>query len=158
MSFRAEVLPIPTALHAEMMGASWRADPRCPSWAELALLRMSHWGFDGALHDGELVVAAAVADDVVRAFSRIFEARFPIERMVRIDVHGGDDDRSMAANNCSGFNFRTIATDESTGSPNRSFYLAARTFATDHADALATLGDALAETDIWADTQPGAFR
>jgi sulfonate transport system substrate-binding protein len=49
---------------------------------------------------------------------------------------------------------RTIATDESTGSPNRSFYLAARTFAADHADALATLGDALAETDIWAGDHP----
>jgi sulfonate transport system substrate-binding protein len=49
---------------------------------------------------------------------------------------------------------RTIATDESTGSPNRSFYLAARTFATDHADALKTLGEALAETDIWADDNP----
>jgi len=49
---------------------------------------------------------------------------------------------------------RTIATDESTGSPNRSFYLAARTFATDHADALKTLGDALAETDIWAGDHP----
>ena len=109
MSFRAEVLPIPTALQVEMVGASWRDDPRCPAWPELALIRMSHWGFDDAAHDGELVVAAAVADDVVRAFSRIFEARFPIERMVRIDAHGGDDDLSMAANNCSGFNFRTIA-------------------------------------------------
>ena len=49
---------------------------------------------------------------------------------------------------------RTIATDESTGSPNRSFYLADRTFATDHADALAALGEALAETDTWADDHP----
>jgi sulfonate transport system substrate-binding protein len=49
---------------------------------------------------------------------------------------------------------RTIATDESVGSPNRSFYLAARTFATNHPDALTTLGDALAETDIWADDHP----
>jgi sulfonate transport system substrate-binding protein len=49
---------------------------------------------------------------------------------------------------------RTIATDESVGSPNRSFYLAARTFATAYADALSTLGDALAETDVWADDHP----
>lgn len=45
---------------------------------------------------------------------------------------------------------RTIATDESVGSPNRSFYLAARSFATDHADALAALATALTETDSWA--------
>ena len=49
---------------------------------------------------------------------------------------------------------RTIATDESVGSPNRSFYLAARTFATDHADALSSLGDALTETDAWAGDHP----
>ncbi len=49
---------------------------------------------------------------------------------------------------------RTIATDESTGSPNRSFYLAARPFAVDHTAALETLGEALAETDLWADDHP----
>lgn len=107
--FRADVLPIPPEVQAEMTGASWRPDPRCPAWPALALLRMNHWGFDGALHDGELVVAAAVAGDVVSAFERIFAARFPIERMVRIDVYGGDDNASMDANNTSGFNFRTIA-------------------------------------------------
>lgn len=49
---------------------------------------------------------------------------------------------------------RTIATDESTGSPNRSFYLARRAFATDHAGALEELANALTETDTWADTHP----
>jgi hypothetical protein len=107
--FQADVLPIEPAVQAEMTGASWRPDPRCPDWPALALLRMNHWGFDGAPHDGELVVAAAVASDVVFAFERIFAARFPIERMVRIDAYGGDDNASMEANNTSGFNFRTIA-------------------------------------------------
>ena len=107
--FRADVLPIPPEVQAEMTGASWRPDPRCPAWPALALLRMNHWGFDGALHDGELVVAAAVASDVASAFERIFAARFPIQRMVRIDAYGGDDNASMEANNTSGFNFRTIA-------------------------------------------------
>jgi hypothetical protein len=107
--FRASVRAIPLAMQAEMTGASWHPDTRCPDWRELALIEMSHWGFDGAVCDGELVVAAEVADDVVSAFERIFEARFPIERMVRIDVYGGDDNRSMEANNTSGFNFRTVA-------------------------------------------------
>ncbi len=49
---------------------------------------------------------------------------------------------------------RTIATDESTGSPNRSFYLAARSFAVDHPEALVALGEALTETDLWADDHP----
>lgn len=49
---------------------------------------------------------------------------------------------------------RTIADDESVGSPNRSFYLASRSFATDDADALKVLTAALEETDSWADAHP----
>ena len=109
MSFRAELLPISPELQAEMIGASWHPDARCPAWGDLVVIRMPHWGFDAVVHPGELVVAAAVADDVVSAFARIFAARFPIERMVRIDAYGGDDNRSMEANNTSAFNFRTIA-------------------------------------------------
>ena len=95
-----------------MRGASWREHERCPAFGALALVHVSHHGTDGAVHQGELVIAAAVADDVVRAFERIFAARFPIERMERIDAYGADDDRSMAANNSSGFCFRTVAGTE----------------------------------------------
>jgi hypothetical protein len=107
--FQPDVLPISPAVQTAMTGASWHADARCPAWRELVVIHMPHWGFDGEVHQGELVVAAAVASDVVLAFARIFDARFPIERMVRIDAYGGDDNRSMEANNTSGFNFRTVA-------------------------------------------------
>lgn len=111
--YRAQVQPLPPTIADELRGVSWHPDPRCPDLAELALVSLRHVGFDGADHDGELVVAAAVADDVARAFERIYQARFPIERMIRIDAYGGDDDRSMAANNSSGFNFRTVAGTDS---------------------------------------------
>ncbi|HTM21713.1 MAG TPA: M15 family metallopeptidase [Kofleriaceae bacterium] len=104
--FDAEVLPLGIDLCADMNGRSWRDDPRCPRFDELALVRMNHHGFDGAIHRGELVIAAAVADDVVAAFARIFAAGFPIELMARVDRFDADDARSMAANNCSAFNFR----------------------------------------------------
>ena len=58
---------------------------------------------------GELVVSKDVVADVLHVFERLFDARFPIERMERVDVFGGDDDASMAANNTSAFNHRTIA-------------------------------------------------
>jgi D-alanyl-D-alanine carboxypeptidase-like protein len=104
--FAADVLPLPDEVCAEMRGRSWQDEPRCPRLHELALLRLAHHGFDGAVHRGELVVAAAVADDVVAAFARVFAAGFPIAMMARIDRFGADDARSMAANNCSAFNFR----------------------------------------------------
>ena len=74
--------------------------------ADLRLLSVSHWGFDGAPRQGEVVVAASVADDIVGVFRTLFDARFPIESIRLIDEFGGDDDRSMAANNTSAFNCR----------------------------------------------------
>jgi hypothetical protein len=59
---------------------------------------------------GQLVVATSVAPVLSRIFSEIYErAAFRIERMERVDKYGGDDDASMAANNTSAFNCRTVA-------------------------------------------------
>ena len=94
------------------MTSSWR--PGCPvGLGDLRLLRLSFWGFDGAPHTGELVVHRSVAADVVAVFGRLFDRRFPIHRMRLVDAYRGDDDRSMAADNTSGFNCR-----RSVGSPN----------------------------------------
>jgi hypothetical protein len=41
-------------------------------------------------------------------FGRLYGAGFPIRRMERIEVYGGDDDASMAADNTSAFNCREI--------------------------------------------------
>lgn len=59
-------------------------------------------------HQGTLIVAADVAEDMVEIMSALFEARFPIERMEPVDVYHGDDDASMAANNTSAFNCRPV--------------------------------------------------
>jgi hypothetical protein len=98
---------IPKAIREEMRGRSWRRDPRCPPIEDLALLTVDHWGFDGSVHRGEMIVASAVADELLVAFARIFEARFPIETMQRIDLFDADDEASMEANNASSFCFRT---------------------------------------------------
>jgi D-alanyl-D-alanine carboxypeptidase len=101
--FRATIEPAP----AERMTESWR--PGCPvPLDDLRLLALTHWGFDGEVHRGELVIHADQARAVKEAFRALFQARFPIKRMQLVDVYGGDDDRSMAANNTSGFNCRTV--------------------------------------------------
>jgi D-alanyl-D-alanine carboxypeptidase-like protein len=81
--------------------------PGCPvSPSQLRLLRVSHWDFRGRVHVGELVVQAREAQNVVSVFRRLYAARFPIRRLRLVDVYGADDDRSMAADNTSGFNCR----------------------------------------------------
>jgi hypothetical protein len=103
-SFEATIAHIHHATLARM-SYSWRDG--CPVPIEdLRLLTMSFWGYDGRVHSGEMVVHADVSRDVVRVFRRLFEARFPIRRMRLVDEYGADDDRSMAANNTSGFNCR----------------------------------------------------
>jgi poly-gamma-glutamate synthesis protein (capsule biosynthesis protein) len=69
---------------------------------------MGYLGFDGRQHTGEMVVAAAYARDVVGVFRKLYDARWPIRRMRLVDAYGGDDERSMAADNTSGFNCRRV--------------------------------------------------
>jgi hypothetical protein len=57
----------------------------------LAYLTMSHWGFDGEHHTGEMIVNVSVADDVVEVFRRLHEARFPIEQMRIVTLEEVDD-------------------------------------------------------------------
>jgi len=91
------------------LGSSWRAGLGCPGADQLRALDLSHWGYDGAVHQGRLIVAAGHAERIVAVFRDLYAARFPIQRMVPVDAYGGDDGASMRANNTSGFNCRTVA-------------------------------------------------
>lgn len=91
-----------------MRGVSWREHPDCPSFEALRLVRLRHRGFDKLSHEGELVVHASLAHEVVEIFERIYAASFPIHSVRRIDHFRGSDPDSMAANNSSAFNFRVI--------------------------------------------------
>jgi hypothetical protein len=101
--FSVEISPVTR----EELGASWR--PGCPvPPSALRSMRIRHWGFDGATHEGELVVHRDAVSDLSVVFRRLFALRFPIERMEPVDAYGADDDRSMAANNTSAFNCRRV--------------------------------------------------
>ncbi len=85
--------------------SSWRAG--CPvAPADLRKLELSHWGFDDRPHTGALVVHADQADAIIGVFRRLYDRRFPIRKMEPIDVYGGSDEASIAADNTSGFNCR----------------------------------------------------
>jgi len=74
----------------------------------LKLIRFQHLGFDGQLHRGEIVVMDAAADHVSQIFRRLAEKNFPIEKARLMNYYSGDDDRSIADNNTSGFNHRNV--------------------------------------------------
>ncbi len=86
---------------------SYRAG--CPvKPAQLRTVHVSYWGFDGEPHEGAIVVARRVAPQIVTAFRKLWAARFPIRRLRPVSAYRGDDDRSMAADNTSGFNCRFV--------------------------------------------------
>jgi D-alanyl-D-alanine carboxypeptidase len=87
---------------------SWR--PGCPvDVGRLRLLKADYWGFDRRVHRGELVVHRDHARRILGVLERLFKAHYPIQRMRLVDAYRGDDDRSMAANNTSGFNCRKVS-------------------------------------------------
>jgi D-alanyl-D-alanine carboxypeptidase len=99
--FSASVLPVTTT----QLGGSWH--PGCPVGAAgLRTVRVSYWGFDGARHIGAIVVNRSVTGDVQVIFRALYRARFPIRSMTPVSAYSGSDDRSMAADNTSGFNCR----------------------------------------------------
>lgn len=102
--------PIPGEVAERMRGVSWRADePRCPPLAELALLEIGHLDFDGQSQRGQLVVARELVPPTRALFARLWQLGFPLRGMRLIEEHGGSDEASMAADNSSAFNFRTVA-------------------------------------------------
>jgi D-alanyl-D-alanine carboxypeptidase len=106
--FHGTISPLGAHTRARMTGISWHNG--CPvGLRDLRLLELDHWGYDGLVKHGRLVVHEQAARKVRRVFRRLFETHFPIRRMRLIDAYGGSDGRSLAANNTSAFNCRFVA-------------------------------------------------
>jgi hypothetical protein len=106
--FTGSVSPLDAATRQLMVGRSWHAG--CPvPLRDLRLLRLTYYGFDGRAHQGELVVHRWYANGLLHVFRRLYDERYPIQRMRLVDRYGADDDRSMEADNTSAFNCRLRA-------------------------------------------------
>lgn len=98
---------IPEEVKQRIEGISYKKDCRVP-YSELRYVRVTHMGFDGKPHSGELIVNQAIAEDIVEIFRELYRLKYPIERMELVDEYAADDNLSMAANNSSAFNYRVI--------------------------------------------------
>lgn len=102
--FTAE--PISDEIFARMWSKSYKKDCTIPR-SELSYIKALHITLDGEIKRGEMVVNRAISDDIVKILRALFDAGYPIERMVLVDNYDADDEASMAANNSSAFNYRT---------------------------------------------------
>jgi D-alanyl-D-alanine carboxypeptidase-like protein len=85
--FHASIQSLRKPLRAELTGRFWH--PGCPvPLSRLRLLTVTHWGFDGRAHTGQLVVNQDAAASLARVFRRLYALRFPIRHMRLADAYG----------------------------------------------------------------------
>ena len=95
------------AVIKRIYGKSYKDNPTI-TYEDLRYIRVLHFDFMGQVRIGELIVHKDISDDIVDIFHELYEAKYPIEKMVLIDEYNGDDNSSMADNNTSAFNYREI--------------------------------------------------
>ena len=89
-------------------GNTYKKDCIVPK-EDLRYLLILHKDKKGNIHQGEMVVHKLIAKDVLEIFEKLFEAGYPIERIVLPDNYLADDEMMMRDNNSSCFNFRFIS-------------------------------------------------
>ena len=75
----------------------------------LELVTVNYYGFDGKLHQGQIIVNKEIVNDIVEIFKVIEEIKFPVEKVVPIAEYDWSDEKSMNDNNTSSFNYRFIS-------------------------------------------------
>lgn len=97
-------------IKARITGSSYpdTQEPLQISYEELSYVHVLHYDFEGQIQEGELICNQAVAQDLVEIFYELYESQYPIEKIRLIDEYSADDEASMADNNTSCFNYRTV--------------------------------------------------
>jgi peptidoglycan L-alanyl-D-glutamate endopeptidase CwlK len=76
---------------------------------KLDLVTVKYYGFDGKLHQGQIIVNKEIVNDIVEIFKVIEEIKFSVEKVVPIVGYNWSDEKSMNDNNTSSFNYRFIS-------------------------------------------------
>ena len=101
-------VPIDDRNFSRIDGKSFKKNCPVPV-SDLRYLRVLHRDLHGRTLEGELICHVLIADALIDIFRRLFETRYPIEKIRLIDEYGADDELSMRDNNSSCFNFRFVS-------------------------------------------------
>jgi hypothetical protein len=75
---------------------------------DLKYVKVLHYDFHQNIKTGELIVNTLVAKDITKIFKELYDNKYPVEKIRLIDEYDADDEKSMADNNTSCFNYRRI--------------------------------------------------
>jgi hypothetical protein len=114
LAFHTSVQPLSPQQRADLNGLSWHRG--CPvALSDLRLLTVTHWGFDGRAHSGQLVVNERFAVPLSRVFRRLYELRFPIRHMSFADAYGPSGSRPADGDVTASFECRQAVPSPCTG-------------------------------------------
>ena len=89
-------------------GKSFKTDCTLPR-EDLRYIRVLHIDLNNKTHEGEMICNKYIADTLLKIFKKLYEEKYPIERMVLVDEYDADDEKAMEDNDSSCFNFRFIS-------------------------------------------------
>ncbi len=100
------------ALQKRVIGMSFPENPKdAPvKLKDLRYVHILYVDFDGAEHEGELLVHRKVTKDVMEIFEALYDAKYPLRSVRLVDdfEEPFDDNRSMAADNTSAYCCRRV--------------------------------------------------
>ncbi|MDP3889469.1 MAG: M15 family metallopeptidase [bacterium] len=92
----------------QKMAYSWHNDSPVPL-EDLRCITVSYYDFDGNVVQGELIMHALVADDIIEIFKELFTIKFPLASMMLVGDYKKDEkDYRIATNCCAHFTRRVI--------------------------------------------------
>ena len=84
--YRYSMRGLSKQLRSQLTPRFWREGCPVQLW-NLRVLTVSHYGWDGLVHEGQLIVRVDVAAPLAKVFRRLYELRFPIRHMRLQDMY-----------------------------------------------------------------------
>ena len=87
----------------------------CPlSPNDLVHIQVPYWGFDHKSHAGILVVNKNIKTQIQEIFQKIYEIKFPIEKIKPLEDYNNNEEKAMEDNDTFGYHCKKM-----TSNPNR---------------------------------------
>lgn len=99
------ITTISRSIQSKMTNTTWNKS--CPvSLSELRIVNIKHWNFKSETQTGQLIVHKSISIEIQTIFKKLFQQKALIHSVIPMYKFGGNDEKSMLANNTSVFNCR----------------------------------------------------
>lgn len=100
--------PLSDNIRERITGVSYPETGCTVPYEDLAYVGLLYMDFNGEEQTGEMICNKVIAQDIVEIFYELYRNDYRLESVRLVDEYGGDDTRSMEADNTSCFNYRVV--------------------------------------------------